>query len=80
MKISRSFDHMVKITPAAAGPNPFAVYVPFRVPALNHFQMSEQVFHTFMINDQLDPMIWPSKAQTSEQNYHLKTVQSHKFS
>ena len=55
---------MVQITPAAAGPNPFAGHFPFPVPALNNFQMSKQVFYTFMINDQLNPKIWPSKAQT----------------
>ena len=42
--------------------------------------MSEQVFHPFMINDLLDPKIWPSKAQTSVKNYYLKTFQSCKLS
>ena len=74
MRIIRSFDHMVKITPAAAGPNPFAVHFPFRVPALNHFKMSKQVFHAFMINDQLDPKIWPSKAQRSVKDFSSKHV------
>ena len=79
MKIIRSFDHVVKITPAA-GPNPFAGHIPFPAPELNHLKEPKQVFHAFMINDQLDPMIWPSKAQTSVKNYYLKAFQSHKFS
>ena len=74
MKIIRSFDHMVKITPAAAGPNPFAGHFLFQVPALNHFKMSKQVFHTFMINDQLDPKIWPSKAQRSVKDFSSEHI------
>ena len=74
MRIIRSFDHVVKITPAAAGPNPFAGRFPFPVPALNHFKMSKQVFHAFMINDQLDPKIWPSKAQRSVKDLSSKHV------
>ena len=66
----------VQITPAAAGPNPFAGHFPFPVPALNHYEMSEQVFHTFMINDLLDPKIWPSKAQTSGKSYYLNLTRS----
>ena len=65
---------MSKTSPAAAGPNPFAAHFLFPVPALNHFKMSEQVFHTFVINDQLDPKIWPSKAQTSVKDFSSKHV------
>ena len=65
---------MSKTSPAAAGPNPFAVHFLFPAPALTHFKMSKQVFHTFMINDQLDPEIWPSKAQTSFKDFASKHV------
>ena len=73
MKIIRSFDHVVKITPAA-GPNPFAGHFPFPAPELSHSKESEQVFHIFMINDQLDPKIWPSKAQRSVKDFSSKHV------
>ena len=62
---------MVQITPAA-GPNPFAAHIPFPAPELNHLKEPKQVFHAFMINDQPDTKIWPSKAQTSVKNYDLK--------
>ena len=63
---------MVQITPAAARPNPFAGHFPFPAPELNHLKEPKQVFHIFMINDQPDTKIWPSKAQTSVKNYYLK--------
>ena len=63
-KNKKTFNQNVKTSPAAAGPNPFAGHFLFPVPALNHFKMSAKVFHTFMINDQLNTKIWPSKAQT----------------
>ena len=65
---------MVQITPAAAGPNPFAGPFLFPVPALIHFKVSKQVFHAFVINDQLDPKIWPSKAQTSVKDFSSEHI------
>ena len=53
MKIIRSFDHMVQITPAAARPNPFAGHFPFPAPELNHLKKSQSKSSTFswsMIN------------------------------
>ena len=73
-KMSKTSMKMSKTSPAAAGLNPFAGHFPFGVPALNHFEMSQQVFHTFVINDQLDPKIWPSKAQTSVKDFSSKHI------
>ena len=76
MKIIRSFDHVVKITPAAAGPNPFAGHFPFPVPALNHFRISEQVFYNFMINDPVRiQRFGQAKHKGVSRTSHLNTFQ-----